>query len=177
MCPPPANRRRESVYGEDVWVATWKRKNGHARGGEWGIDAAVISNTAAAWTRAAGAGGPPWPPSHAASGVYEAAVAVAADFFIGNAGSTMSINVVMMRSAGGVGVGGGGGSRIHDMVGFAVGGPYGDGRTGRYHRMMWETTVEELEGKGMGEGPRRWGTLIPELNETRGWPRGKGGDR
>lgn len=74
-------------------------------------------------------------------GMYEMAVWLAADYFIGVRASSMSVNAAMMRAAGGPGVGGDGLSRVRDMAGFQAFGPFYRGWTQHYWTNSWATTV------------------------------------
>lgn len=101
-------------------------------------------------------------------GMYEMAVWLAADYFIGVRASTMSVNAALMRAAGGPGVGGDGSSRVRDIFGFQEYGPFHRGWTQHYWTNTWTTVI-------MGEGRHvnstfplpggGVGVLVPEMTD------------
>lgn len=132
-------------------------------------DPAAASRVAAFFASRAPAGGSDGGGVGAGTGMYEMAVWLAADFFIGVRASTMSVNAALMRAAGGPGVGGGGHSRVADMRGFQAFGPYGPGWTQHYWTNTWTTAVAEAAGGGRTENST-WvlpgggvGVLVPEM--------------
>ncbi|GAB0489844.1 hypothetical protein MMPV_001070 [Pyropia vietnamensis] len=101
-------------------------------------------------------------------GMYEMAVWLAADYFIGVRASTMSINAALMRAVGGPGVGGGGASRVRDMIGFQAYGPFHRGWTQHYWTNTWATVVSG-EGRSVNSTfplpGGRVGILAPEMTD------------